>query len=201
MRCNRHVSAPPNGEPFVITLRYNNIRECTSSSQQQTNAIPDSVETTASELKIPECEIMFTSILVVMLAGRVWTSFNEKNMIKHNDAQRSMDQIKLDALLKFAVREIEKLKLNHHKLDECHGIEVASILRGRKEEKEVTHYYLTLKVQSTVVNIGDCRKISSSVLQPEVCEVEVSETVNKKNIQRSLVRSSCLQVKKLFKRK
>ncbi|XP_022242299.1 uncharacterized protein LOC111085888 isoform X2 [Limulus polyphemus] len=108
---------------------------------------------------------MFTSFLVVMLAGRVWTSFNEQNMIKHNDV-RNIDQRKLDALLKFAVREIEKLKLNHHNLDECHGIEVASILRGRKEEKEVTRYYLTLKVQSTAVNIEECRKkISSFVLQ------------------------------------
>ncbi|XP_022243892.1 uncharacterized protein LOC111086224 [Limulus polyphemus] len=139
-----------------------------------------------------------TMLLVLLIAGSVGSGLSEQNAIKHFDVQ-NIDQAELDALLKFAVREIEKLKLDHHELDECHGLEVASILRGRKQEKEGVRYSLTLKVQSSAVDSKECQKKTSSfVLQPEICEVEVSESMKKGTVQRTLLRSACLQVEELL---
>ncbi|XP_013778096.1 uncharacterized protein LOC106462697 [Limulus polyphemus] len=141
---------------------------------------------------------MFALVLALLLTSRGCDAFSKQNSIKQYDVQ-NIDQAKLDALLKFAVREIEKLKLDHHELDECHGLEVASLLRGRKKEKDGIRYSLTLKVQSTSANTEQCMKKSSSfILQPEICEVEVSESVKKGKIERSLLRSACLQVEELM---
>ncbi|XP_076318271.1 uncharacterized protein LOC143229596 [Tachypleus tridentatus] len=143
---------------------------------------------------------MFTLMLVVLLTSQVEAVFDKHNSINKYGKQ-TIDQSKLDALLKFTVREIEKLKLDHHELDECHGLEVASLLRGRKKEKYGVRYSLTLKVQSTSANTEQCnKKTSSFVLQPEICEVVVSESMNHGRVQRALLRSACLQVKELVER-
>ncbi|XP_076359021.1 uncharacterized protein LOC143251640 [Tachypleus tridentatus] len=141
---------------------------------------------------------MFTFMLALLLTSRGCDAFSKQNSIKQYDVQ-NIDQAKLDALLKFAVREIEKLKLDHHELDECHGLEVASLLRGRKKEKDGISYSLTLKVQSTSANTEQCKKKSSKfILQPEICEVEVCESFKKGKLERSLLRSACLQVEELL---
>ncbi|XP_076360467.1 uncharacterized protein LOC143252358 [Tachypleus tridentatus] len=139
-----------------------------------------------------------TMLLFILIAGSVGSGLSEQNVIKHFDVD-NIDQAELDALLKFAVREIEKLKLDHHELDECHGLEVASLLRGRKQEKEGVRYSLTLKVQSSEVDTKECKKKTSNfVLQPEICEVEVSESVKMGVVQMTLLRSACLQVEELL---
>ncbi|XP_077523580.1 uncharacterized protein LOC144134550 [Amblyomma americanum] len=112
---------------------------------------------------------------------------------------RIVDPEEPDALLKFALTELQRAKVESREMDDCHGLELASIdTRDEKVENGVKHH-LKLKVQPTLIVTAACsqRNITTSVNshpQPEVCEAEVWESNDDEGRhQMALLRSSCLQ--------
>lgn len=116
---------------------------------------------------------------------------------------RAVDPEEPDALLKFALTELQRAKVESREMDDCHGLELASIdTRDEKVENGVKHH-LKLKVQPTLIVTSACsqRNITTSINahpQPEVCEAEVWENDDDEgHHQMALLRSSCLQVEEL----
>ncbi|XP_013776726.1 uncharacterized protein LOC106461449 [Limulus polyphemus] len=140
---------------------------------------------------------MFCFLLVLLLAcGTV-----KSTLIEENRHSLHIDEDTRNDLLKFVVTNIEKLKVEHEELDECHGLEIVSLLRIEKEEKpkDGVRYYMTLKVQPALVATEDCVQKNATLasLEPEICEAEVAETRRKEKPFWSLLRSACLQVEEL----
>ncbi|XP_050038345.1 uncharacterized protein [Dermacentor andersoni] len=116
---------------------------------------------------------------------------------------RAVDPEEPDALLKFALTELQRVKVENREMDDCHGLELASIdTRDEKVENGVKHH-LKLKVQPAMIVTPACshRNVTTSVnvhLQPEVCEAEVWENQDEDGRhQMALLRSSCMQVDEL----
>ncbi|XP_037576502.1 uncharacterized protein LOC119458718 [Dermacentor silvarum] len=116
---------------------------------------------------------------------------------------RAVDPEEPDALLKFALTELQRVKVESREMDDCHGLELASIdTHDEKVENGVKHH-LKLKVQPTLIVTPACshRNVTTSINvhpQPEVCEAEVWENQDEDGRhQMALLRSSCLQVEEL----
>lgn len=116
---------------------------------------------------------------------------------------RAVDPDEPDALLKFTLTELQRAKVEGREMDECHGLELASIdSRDEKVENGVKHH-LKLKIQPTLIITPACthRNVTASINshpQPEVCEAEVWENDDDEgHHQMALLRSSCLQVEEL----
>ncbi|KAL1415499.1 hypothetical protein MTO96_029217 [Rhipicephalus appendiculatus] len=116
---------------------------------------------------------------------------------------RAVDPEEPDALLKFALTELQRAKVESHEMDDCHGLEVASIdSRDEKVENGIKHH-LKLKVQPTLIGTPVCSQRNTNTVvnvrpQPEVCEAEVWENQDEDGRhQMALLRSSCLQVEEL----
>lgn len=120
--------------------------------------------------------------------------------VKPEDADTvDLDETEVKELLNFVVSEIQKLKFEHREIDDCLGLEIASMLSGRKQMGKGTKYTLTLKVQPTRKENEHCaqRNVTAQSLNPEICEADVLETNDGQSNQRTLMRSTCLQVEEL----
>ncbi|KAL3226660.1 hypothetical protein MRX96_024856 [Rhipicephalus microplus] len=116
---------------------------------------------------------------------------------------RAIDPEEPDALLKFTLTELQRTKVEGHEMDDCHGLEVASIdSRDEKVENGIKHH-LKLKIQPTRIGTPACSQRNAHTVlsvhpQPEVCEAEVWENQDEDGRhQMALLRSSCLQVEEL----
>lgn len=114
---------------------------------------------------------------------------------------RPVDAEEQDALLKFVLTEIQRLKVENREMDSCHGLELASITSKEEKVENGIKHHLKLKIQPTLIVTTACsqRNITSTVNspQPEVCEAEVWENNDEGRHQMALLRSSCLQVEEL----
>ncbi|XP_054707290.1 TBC1 domain family member 5 homolog B-like [Uloborus diversus] len=158
-------------EKVTTTVPETTFSETTSSTVSSTTSTPSKSSSTTTELPPPQ-------------------SFTE---------WQDMEDLESEKLVNFVVSEIQKLKVEHKELDECQELELSSVLSGKKLAGKVTKYSITLKVQPQIKNTEGCLQQNSTManLHPEICEADVTEGDHGGSDDKTLLRSTCLQVEEL----